>query len=199
MAILPDNEFYTFEDREVWKDIPGWDGLYQASTLGRIKRLRLELIYSDGQKHFYPEKIYKFPPSGNGYYVARLRRPGEDSEAYYVHRLVAETFLEKPDGCDVVNHIDSDRTNNRVDNLEWTTKSGNSIHAIHQYGKIGAIEMKPVVCEETGCEFESSADAARWLKELTTNIKASASNIHQAASGNRPTALGFHWKFKEEN
>lgn len=201
MAILNDSDFVEVEGRatETWRDIPGWEGLYQASSLGRIKRLPLSFIYSDGQKHFYPEKIYTLSVAGNGYKMVTFRRPGGEQQKVYVHRLVAETFIEKPDGCNVVNHLDADKTNNRIDNLEWTTRSGNMSHAIHYYGSMGPISMRPVICVETGDEFESCADAARWLKDLTSNIKSSSENIRATALGDRPTALGFHWKFKEEN
>lgn len=188
----------TDETFEIWKDVPGYEGLYQVSDLGRMKRLPIEMVYSNGQRHFYPEKIYKFSPAANGYYIARLRNFDGEVVYKYLHRLVAEAFLPMTDGLDVVNHIDSNRTNNNVSNLEWVDQSGNCAHAIHQYGEIGAIKMKPVVCVETGQEFESSSDAARWLEDLTSNIKASSGNIWSAASGIRPTALGFHWKFKEE-
>ena len=182
---------------EIWKDIPGWEGLYQASNLGRIKRLPLSFIYSDGQRHYYPEKIYVPSVSGNGYKQVTLRRPGGEQQHLYVHRLVAKTFLERPEGCDVINHLDADKTNNNIENLEWTTLSGNSIHSIHHYGKIGVVRMHPVICVETGEEFPSSADAARWLKKKSSNIKASTNNIWATASGQRPIALGYHWKFKE--
>jgi hypothetical protein len=198
---LPTDEFTEVEGRaqEFWKDIPDWEGLYQASTHGRIKRLPLELVYSDGQRHYYPEKIYNPPVAGNGYKLVTFRRPGGEQQRFYVHRLVAETFLEKPNGCDTVNHLDANKANNRIDNLEWTTQSGNMSHAIHHYGTLGPIYMRPVVCVETGDEFESCADAARWLAGITSNIKSSSWSIHQVASGNRHTALGYRWKFKEEN
>ena len=199
--MLNENEYTEFEGRtpEIWKDIPGWEGLYQASTLGRIKRLPLRFTYSDGQRHYYPEKIYAPAVSGNGYKIITFRRPGGSQQQFYVHRLIAETFLEKPEGCDIINHLDADRTNNNISNLEWTTFSGNSIHAVHHYGRIGSVSMRPVICVETGEEFESCMDAARWLSDLTTNLKSSGENIRASALGKRPTALGFHWKFKEDN
>lgn len=199
-TILPENEVTEFEDRvkEVWKDIPGWEGLYQASTLGRIRRLPMDLVYSDGQRHHYPKKVYSPAVSGNGYKTVTFRRPGGEQQFFYVHRLVAETFLEKPGGCDTVNHLDADRTNNRVSNLEWTTDSGNAVHAMLHYGEIGAIKMRPVVCLETGEVFASSSEAARSLRDRTSNVKSSAANIWAVASGQRHKALGVHWKFKED-
>lgn len=197
--ILPTETFTEVDGDilEIWKDIPGWEGFYQASNLGRIKRLPLEFTYSDGQKHYYPEKIYVPAVAGNGYKMVTFRKPGEKQEHLYVHRLIAETFIKNPEGYNVINHLDSDRTNNNVNNLEWTTFSGNSIHAIHHHGKIGAITMRPVICTETGKIFESCTDAARYLSHLTTNLKSSGENIRMSALGRRPTALGFHWKFKE--
>lgn len=197
---MNDGSITTVDNRqqEVWEDIPGWEGLYQASSFGRIKRLPIKMIYSDGQKHYYPENVYNPSPSKNGYRVVCLHRPGEKPISQNVHRLIAETFIAKEDGCDVVNHIDGDRGNNNIRNLEWTTYSGNSIHAIHRRGSIGAIVMKPVVCIETGDEFDSSSDAARWLEEMGVKIsKRAYVNIWAAASMKRKVAYGFHWKFKE--
>ena len=196
----PDNkDFYEYEGSEVWKDIPGWEGFYQVSSHGRIKRMPIEMTYSNGDKHFYSEKLYKLSPSGNGYYVVRLRKPFGKPMKEYVHRIVAMTFLEKQDGCDIVNHLDCDRTNNHIENLEWTTRSGNSKHSIRAHnGEQGAIKMQPVMCVETGNVFECAMDAVEWLRDLTANLKSSAGNIRSAVLGTRPTALGFHWVTAEE-
>lgn len=105
---------------EEWKDIKGYEGYYQVSNLGRVKSLPRLLIYSDGQKHYYKEKILKPQKHYRGYLLVVLCKCGVRC-GDVVHRLVAEAFIPNPNNYNEINHIDEDKTNNRVDNLEWCT------------------------------------------------------------------------------
>ncbi len=107
-------------DNEVWKDIKGYEGLYQISNLGRVKSLR-KIRGIQIQK----EKILTLQPIKGGYYRAKLCKNGKE-KSYLVHRLVAETFI--PEHF-TVNHKDGNKSNNTVDNLEWVTQKENNIHA----------------------------------------------------------------------
>lgn len=95
--------------KEVWKDIPSLDN-YQASSLGNIR-------YKGHAKR-------KLQLNSSGYLYLGVRVNGKFMNLR-VHRIVAETFLPKIDGKEFVNHIDGDKTNNCVDNLEWCTASEN--------------------------------------------------------------------------
>lgn len=99
-------------DKEIWRPVKGWDK-YEVSNLGNIRR--------DG-------KNKKLSPAGNGYYVVRLSQDGRITSKS-VHRIVAEAFLPLVDGKNYVNHIDCNRLNNNVNNLEWCTFQENEIHA----------------------------------------------------------------------
>lgn len=102
---------------EIWKDIKGYEGRYQVSTLGRIKSL-----VSYFGTH---EKIMKGQPVWTGYLRVCLVKDGK-SKMHTIHRVVAETFIPNPQNKPIVNHIDGDITNNCVDNLEWVTFKENS-------------------------------------------------------------------------
>jgi hypothetical protein len=109
---------------EIWKSIKGYEGLYEVSDEGRIKSL--SHIDKRGRLRF--ESILKDRLSDRGYCSCVLYNNGK-SKPFKVHRLVANSFIEnnfnKPD----INHIDGDKKNNRIDNLEWVTKSENCKHA----------------------------------------------------------------------
>jgi hypothetical protein len=102
---------------EIWKDIKGYEGRYQISSLGRVK----SLISYFGTK----EKIMKGQPVWTGYLRVCLVKDGK-SKMHTIHRMVAEAFIPNPENKPIVNHIDGNITNNRVDNLEWVTYAENS-------------------------------------------------------------------------
>jgi hypothetical protein len=104
---------------EIWKDIPGYEGRYQASTRGRIKSL---LWYAD--KILKPTiKVGKKEYSG--YSFVCLKKNPQHTEVISIHRLIALTFIPNPENKEQVNHIDCCRSNNSVDNLEWCTRAEN--------------------------------------------------------------------------
>lgn len=102
---------------EVWKDIPGYEGLYQVSTTGRIKAL--ERMRKN--KRFRKEYILKNHDYENGYKKITLCDNSMKTKRFFVHRLVAMTFIENPNHLPIVNHKDENPSNNNVDNLEWCT------------------------------------------------------------------------------
>lgn len=110
--------------KEIWKDIPGWEGLYQASTLGRIKSLKKERLIFNGGKASYPERIKKYSIARNGYPIVSLTRNGH-TKVFKVHRLIAITFIPNPHNKPNVDHINRDITDYRIENLRWTTQKEN--------------------------------------------------------------------------
>lgn len=105
---------------EIWKDIEGFEGLYQVSNLGRVRTHYLR----NGWGTFSKEHIFTGYDNGHGYIAVHLRK---DKKRYarYIHRLVAEAFCEKRPGCNYINHLDHDRGNNVWTNLEWCTQEDN--------------------------------------------------------------------------
>lgn len=102
-------------ENELWKEIDGYAGRYQISNFGRVWNVATQ-------------KMMRLQMKKSGYLQVNLMKPNKKMRSERIHRLVALHFCEKPEGCNVVNHIDSDKTNNRADNLEWTTVSGNTKH-----------------------------------------------------------------------
>lgn len=101
---------------ESWKEIAGYGGRYQVSDCGRVWNVATQQIMKPQLKK-------------TGYYSINLMKPNKKVVSERIHRLVALYFCEKPEGCNVVNHLDSVKTNNVASNLEWTTVSGNTKHA----------------------------------------------------------------------
>ena len=104
--------------KEVWKDIPGYEGLYQVSNLGRVKSL-----VRKGKK----EEIILRQVCNRGYLQVRLAK-NSISKTYKVHRLVAQAFIPNPHNYPMINHKDEDKTNNCVWNLEWCNNSYNQLY-----------------------------------------------------------------------
>lgn len=99
----------------IWRDINGYEGLYKISSNGQVKSLRNQVILKQ-----FPDK--------DGYYRVNLTNKYGLKKQYAVHRLLAMTFIENPENKTVINHIDGDKQNNQLDNLEWSSISENTQH-----------------------------------------------------------------------
>ena len=159
---------------EIWKDIAGYEGLYQVSSLGRVKCL--ERIYYCGDKHSkrIQEEVIMSPTSVKGYIRLSLSKEGKRS-SYLIHRLVAETFIPIPSNlmhlCGTrrlqVNHKDENLLNNSVDNLEWCDASYNVNYGSRNkkvsFQNTNGKKSKPVLCVETGIIYPSQKEVERAL------------------------------------
>jgi len=119
--------FYFMETtKEIWKDIPNYEGYYQVSNLGRVKSLKRVVCRSDGSFHTLKEKLLKASINGVGYLATILSKDGK-KKSFKVHQLVAMAFLgHEPCGYKiVVDHVNNDKLNNQVDNLQLTTSRHN--------------------------------------------------------------------------
>lgn len=184
---------------EIWKDIKGYENLYQISNLGNVRSL------SFGAKNIQrSNKIKLLKPSRNncGYYKVQLYNKGT-SKMFYVHRLVADAFIPKIEGKDQVNHIDGNKANNIMDNLEWCSASDNQKHAIinglrassPMLGKTGLLnhKSKPILQYKTDGTFVKRWDS---ITEASIFLRCNTSIIWRCLSGKRKTAKGYLWKYE---
>ena len=170
----------------MWKDIKGYEGVYQVSDDGFVRR-----ILKGGRT-----KVLKNRPNGK-YYTVCLSY-NHSKKSYAVHRLVAETFCERSSQDTEVNHKDGNKKNNNVPNLEWVTQRANQLHAMetlnhHPFGK----PAKRIRCLdiETGdvvAEFHSLADAAKSLGKISART-----GITLVCQGYQNTAYGFKWEYAD--
>lgn len=125
--------------KEIWKDIAGYEGLYQISNLGNVKSLARTVVKSNGVIQHRKERLMAKRKSMDGYYIAKLT-VNHHSVSVGIHILVAKHFIPNPNHFPEVNHLDCDRTNNCVTNLEWCTHQQNIEHSRllgHYKGRTG--------------------------------------------------------------
>lgn len=160
---------------EVWKDIEGYKGLYQVSSWGRVKN------YRSG-------RVLKCDKTTYGYLRVTLVNNG-NIQHQLVHRLVAEAFIPNPENKPQVNHIDENKENNCVENLEWCTRSENMNHGTRNL-RASKTNSIPIVCIETGVEYYG-------IKECARNMGLHDGNITSVLKGKRKHTGGYTFKYKE--
>lgn len=108
---------------EIWKDIKGYEGLYQVSNTGKVRSL-------DRKVWNYTKKgrILKMHNNGHGYYNVSLHNKEKTEKHAYIHILVAKAFIPNPNNYEQVNHKDFDKSNNSANNLEWVSRKQNVLH-----------------------------------------------------------------------
>lgn len=133
---------------EIWKDITGYENSYQISNIGNVRSKDRVVLYIDKRKRIFPGQTMKLNIDTKGYYKVNLRKNNK-FKSLRIHKLVAEHFLKKEIGKDIVNHKDGNKLNNCVDNLEFVTISENTIHAIRVLKKDftngGKHSKKPII------------------------------------------------------
>ena len=163
---------------EEWKDIQGYEGLYQISNYGRVKSLN----YKRSNK----EKIMDGGTNKNGYRNIILSK-NKKKETFYIHKLVAQHFISNPDNLSEINHIDENKSNNNVDNLEWCTHKYNSNYGTRNT-RMSKSKGKKIRCITTNEIFESSVEASEIY-----NID--QSSIIKCCRGKQKTAGKLFWEY----
>ena len=179
---------------EVWKDIKGYEGLYQVSNMGRVKSLGRTVSAKNNSKQYRKGRILKFWTNKNGYQLVFLYNVNGERKTVFVHRLVCEAFYPKNKNKPEVNHINEDKSDNRACNLEWVTRKENNNHGTHNT-KVAKALSKPVG------QYTREGELIKvWqsVSEVQRQLGFTKQNISQAARGKQKTAYGFVWKYVEE-
>lgn len=202
---------------EIWKDIKGYEGIYQVSNTGKIKSLD-RIIYQDKDGLTYSRlikgKVLKYNYDKQGYLLVHLCINGI-RKCFKVHRLVAEAFIENVEQKQYVNHIDGNKKNNVMNNLEWVTPSENNIHAYKiglskptrpmlgrkkekhpSYGLRGKLnhKSKKVLQYDKNNNFIKEWECVAEV-ERTLNIKESVISLCCRGIKYHKTAGGYIWKY----
>lgn len=197
--------------KEVWKDIEGYEGLYQISNLGNVKSLDRTQIQKRGDLYYnkkYKGQIIKSHLTHRGYCAVGVTKHNRHKN-FSVHRLVARAFIPNPENKPEVNHIDGNKQNNRVDNLEWNTSSENLKHAYNN--KLKTCTKKHREVAKYQCKKNFSKKILQYnlngefLKEWDSITEASnfynipISGISQCCQGITKSAHKYIWRYKTPN
>lgn len=165
--------------QEEWRDVKGYEGLYQISSLGRLRQIKFN--------------HYLSPFISRGYFRYIMSKEGK-KQKQLAHRLVAEAFLPNPLNLPQINHKDENKLNNDVSNLEWCTAQYNSTYGT-RLQRISAIKSQKVmmldaVTNECIASFKSATEAA-------TLLGLHQGHISQVCLGDRRTTGGYKWRYAD--
>lgn len=195
---------------EIWRDIKGYEGLYQVSNLGRVKSLERFIKTRKNKNgmngYIHKQESIRIPTKDyKGYLRLTLCKEGKQ-KPFRVHRLVAEAFIPNPNNLPQVNHKDENKENNCITNLEWCTNEYN-----HNYGtrnkrvaekqkgrKIPFEQIKNKIAvlqinkdtNEVIRKYDSIKEA-----QICCGVKTHYSHIGACCKGERKTAYGFKWRY----
>lgn len=178
--------------KEIWKDLPNYEGIYQISNMGRIKSLSRKRLVNKKRNSFclMPEKIMVIKTDKNGYCHVTLCK-NNIRKTYWLHRLVLKNFVENPNNLPQINHINGNKSDNKLKNLEWCTPK----HNYHEAVKLGLRNVKQrrlyknskklaqIKDDKIVKIFDSRAMAVKELGVSTINV-------------NSPKmSYGYYWKY----
>ena len=182
--------------KEIFKPVPGYEGLYSISDRGMLKTHK---------RQGTDDRIITGFKDRTGYLRTTLMKDGV-AQSFAIHRIVCLTFLENPEGKRTVNHKNGDKTDNRLENLEWMTHSENHSHAYkhlgrksYMSGKAGVLHpnAKSVtrICKTTGevLVYPTLREAAN----SSTTTSFCEGHISSCCHGKRNSHKGFYWKFTD--
>lgn len=177
-------------EKEIWKDIENYEGLYQISSFGNVKSLNYR---NTGKEHLLSFGL------GKDYLYVGLSKNGK-VKIFKVHRLVATAFIDNPENLPCVNHIDEDKTNNRVDNLEWCSYEYNNNYGTRISRSLKSLKLrnrksapKEVLQFTKEGKFVNEYPSLHEAKRCTG---INQGNICSCCLGRYNTIGGYIWKYK---
>ena len=179
------------EEEEIWKDVVGYENLYQVSNLGNVSTLKHKKTF-----------ILKPAQNGKGYLKVILRNNNKSKKYFFVHRLVAQAFLPNPNNYPVINHKDENPLNNNVNNLEWCTQKYNCNYGTAQERrakKISKILTNRKDLSKTVLQYDKNGiliNEYPSMKEAERKTGINNGYICSVCKGKLNTAGGYIWKYK---
>lgn len=175
---------------EIWKNIKGYEGLYQVSDKGRVKSLERIVTRKNGRKFTVKERVLKPGLTKDGYPIVALHT-GNKQKTLTVHRLVCTAFHENIENKPCVNHINENKTDNRASNLEWCTYKENNNHGTHTARAAKA-------CSKPVGQYTLDSELVKiWASPCEAGKQGGfdPGTISKVANGKRKKHKGFVWKY----
>lgn len=192
-------------NKEIWKDVKNYEGLYQVSNLGNIRKIQnRKYDFKTSTLKLEKVEINMTISEHLGYKTVKLTDKFGKRRHLFLHRIIAETFIQNPNNYKVVNHIDCNKHNNDIKNLEWVTQKENVKHA-----------WKNKLCETT--RIVSATNGKKCSKKIiqldkennivkvwdsTMDIERTLgirhANISICCKNHKRTAKGFYWRYYTE-
>lgn len=180
---------------EEWRPVVGWEGLYEVSSLGRVRSVKRVVVCKDGKAYCRKERMMSLRKNAFGYLRVKLSKDG-NSKLFMTHRLVAGAFVPNTENLPFVNHKDEVKSNNRYDNLEWctrlyNTRYGTNIERIRK-SHINNKKLSKSVskCNLSGIVLETYPS----MSEAARQNYLSEAKISLCCQKKRKTHGGYKWK-----
>lgn len=175
--------------QEIWKDVPGYEGLYKVSNYGRVKSMYFNAKKTLGYNIKLNPKIIKQGIDRHGYLFIRLYC-GNRIKRFSIHRLVAILFVPNPNNLSEVNHIDENPKNNHADNLEWCTHKYNMNYGTKIKRQAQKIQIKVSQYDTKGNYIKTYES----IKQASEETGVDKTGISQCSRGLLKTSGGYIWK-----
>ena len=212
------------EEKEIWKTIKGYENLYEVSSFGKVRSLdriiKTNNRFGEMNKKI-KGKIIKGSFNKKTGYLQVILCKGKNKKLFLIHRLVLENFIPNVNNLPQVNHIDGNKQNNNLNNLEWCTRSENIKHSYslglshsnfktksgeehHFYGKhhkeISKLKMRLGHCNIVEQYNLQDEFIRTWngTKEIECILKINNAHISECCRGKRKTAGGYKWRYANE-
>lgn len=181
------------KNTEIWKDVPNYEGLYQASNLGNVRSLDRVIKLYNGGKYIRKGVVLKQSKNHQGYMRVNLLKNGKN-KVTAVHRIVASTFIENPYCFKEVNHKNEIKDDNSVENLEWCTQEYNKTYGTGVQRRTEKISRKVNQYNLDG----SFLKTWKSMREVERELGISNQTISLCCLGKRNKAGGFKWRYFDE-
>ena len=178
---------------EEWRDIAGYEGLYQVSNLGRIRSLDRYVPHKTFGTKFCKGVVMATHQTNAGYLAVNLSKENKYT-TIDVHRIVAQSFINNPDELPEVNHKDENKHNNAADNLEWCDNYYNAIYGTKLERQREKMSRQIIQYDRSGNPLKEYESATQAEKEISGKFTGA---ISKCINGRSKTAYGYIWKYKE--